>query len=180
MTDTTTRPAGPDGGDAYGPVPVDLEPDGSRVTPPPAEDPVAEPPAAGRVMLARDDILAADDRPVEEVEVPEWGGWVLVRGMTGKQRDEYFASQAKQHGKKVVQDIAQATAKIVARCIVDPEDHTRRMFTDRDVALLGERSSAALERVGSVAARLSGLSEEDMEELGKDSESTPSDDTSSG
>lgn len=173
MTDTTTDQASPA-------EPIDLDPAGTRQVPVPPEEPVTEAPAAGRVVLSKADILAADDRPTEEVGVPEWGGVVYVRGMTGKDRDEYFASQTKQRGKQVFQDITNASAKIVARCIVDPDDHTRRMFTDQEVAILGGRSSAALERVGQVAARLSGLTEEDMEELGKDSASTPSDGSTSG
>jgi hypothetical protein len=45
------------------------------------------------------------------------------------------------------------------------------LFTDEDVAALGQRSAAALERVFDAASRLSGLSAEDMEELAKNSES---------
>ena len=131
-------------------------------------------------LLTKAAILAADDRPTEEVEVPEWGGSVLVRGMTGKDRDEYFAQQTIQHGRQTIQDITNASAKIVARCLVDPQSPEERMFTDAEVEELGRRSSAALERVGKVAARLSGLTEEDIEELGKDSLSTPNGASGSG
>lgn len=144
-------------------------------TPEPPRDPAvlegsvlgAPPPPPPRRMLGREDILKADDRPIEEVDVPEWGGVVLVRGMTGKDRDEYFASQVEQRGRKVVQNLSNASASIAARCIVDPDDHDKLLFTVRDIAELGERSSAALERVGQVASRLSGLTEEDVEALGK-------------
>jgi hypothetical protein len=131
-------------------------------------------------FLGRDDILKADDRPTEEVEVPEWGGTVLVRGMTGRDRDEYFASQTVQRGRQTVQSIANASAQICARCIVNPDKRDELLFTVADIGLLGERSAAALERVGSVAARLSGLTEEDVEELGKLSASTPPGGTGSG
>ena len=45
-------------------------------------------------LLSKEAILAAQDLPSEDVEVPEWGGTVRVRGLDGKGRDEYFMSQA--------------------------------------------------------------------------------------
>ena len=40
-------------------------------------------------LLSRDDILAVDDRVTEVVPVPEWGGAVTVRALSGNQRDKY-------------------------------------------------------------------------------------------
>jgi len=107
------------------------------------------------MLLSRDDILKADDRPIETVEVPEWGGEVQVRGMIGRSRDEYEASMATVKGGKLVPDTENSLAKLVSRCIVGEDGEP--MFTPRDVHALGEKSSAALERVGKVAARLSGM-----------------------
>jgi hypothetical protein len=127
-------------------------------------------------LLKRDQILAATDRPTEEVDVPEWGGSVLVMGLTGRGRDEYFATLTKQRpmgGGRIqsFMDNENATAKLVARCIVDPETK-EPMFTQQDVHALGEMDGAALDRVFTVAQRLSGLSDEDLADLGKDSAST--------
>ena len=44
------------------------------------------------MRLSRDDILKAADNEPEEVDVPEWGGSVLVRGMTGRERDAFEVS----------------------------------------------------------------------------------------
>lgn len=125
-------------------------------------------------LLSRDQILTADDRPVREVPVPEWGGSVLVQGMNGTGRDEFLASMTviRAPGAAPVWDSGNATAKLVARCIIDPA--TREpMFTQRDVAALGAKSAAALWRVAGVAETLSGLTEEAMDELGKDTPPTP-------
>jgi hypothetical protein len=130
-------------------------------------------------FLTAEQILDADDRPTETVDVPEWHGKVLVRGMDGHGRDEYFAAMAVQQGKRVVQDVSNASAKLCSRCIVNP-DTLEPAFTQQQVDALGRKSAAALERVGQVAARLSGLSEEDMEELGKDSGNTPNGGSTSG
>jgi hypothetical protein len=123
------------------------------------------------VYLNRDQILKADDLPSEEVEVPEWSGTVRVRGLSGKGRDEYWASMTVQRGKTQTLDVANATAKLVARCVVGEDGEP--LFTQNDVHALGERSGAALNRVFEVASRLSGISDDDMDEAGKASESTP-------
>ena len=72
------------------------------------------------MRLSRDDILKAADNEPEEIDVPEWGGSVLVRGMTGRERDAFELSmlQPGRGGRRVV-DPANVRAKLVARCCVD-------------------------------------------------------------
>jgi hypothetical protein len=115
------------------------------------------------MRLSRDDVLKAEDITAEEVDVPEWGGSVLVRGLTGRERDEFEVSMTVRHGGQMVQDFANLRARLVARCIVDEDG--QRLFTDSDVAALGEKSAAAIDRVFTVASQLSGLGEKDVEEL---------------
>jgi len=92
---------------------------------------------------------------------------VLVRGMTGRERDAFEVSlmQPGRGGRKVL-DPANVRAKLVARCVVD--DDGGRLFTDADVAELGGKSAAAVDRVYAVAARLSGMGADDQEELTRD------------
>jgi hypothetical protein len=119
--------------------------------------------------LSRDDILGVQDRRVEVVEVPEWGGTVRVRGLSGSARDRYESGMVKydtnDKGVPVVvgMNSDNVRARLVAISIVDEND--RPMFTEMDVSALGERSAAALERVFDAARRLSGLSERDVEAL---------------
>jgi hypothetical protein len=54
-------------------------------------------------------------------------------------------------------------AKLVARTVVDADGEP--VFSQQDVAALGELSAAALDRVFEVASRLSGLNEKDLEEM---------------
>jgi hypothetical protein len=124
--------------------------------------------------LTRDAILAATALKTEEVDVSDtaWGGVVLVRELTGRERDEFEASLAVQRGKQVVPDVANMRAKLVARCVIDP-DSREPLFTQADVNALGELSGAALNRVAEVASRLSGLKEEDLEEIAKNSGTAP-------
>jgi hypothetical protein len=112
--------------------------------------------------LTRDEILARDDLPAEDVNVPEWGGAVRIRRMSGTERDAFEASIMGADGR---QDLSNIRAKLVARSIVD--EAGRRLFSDEDIAALGAKSAAALDRCFAVAKRLSRISGEDVEELAK-------------
>lgn len=111
-------------------------------------------------MSIKDTILAADDVQTETVEVPEWGLTLHVRGMTGSERDQFEQSLMVERGGRRVMDTANIRAKAVVRCLVD--DDGRRVFADGDANELGSKSAAVLERIYDVAARLSGLRDEDV------------------
>jgi hypothetical protein len=122
-------------------------------------------------LLTRDAILAADDLPYEDVAVPEWGGVVRVRGLSGKDRDAYLSSMAVIRGGQVVgQDTRNVSARLVLRCLTGEDGEP--LFTQHDIDLLGAKSAAALGRVFEVAARLSGLDESDVKSLEKGSAPT--------
>lgn len=116
-------------------------------------------------LLKRADILAANDIQTQIVQVPEWGGEVAVRGMTGLERDEFEASIVEGSGKKTSVKWKNIRARVASLCIVD--EAGSRLFTESDIQDLGDKSAAALERVFDVARRLSGLSESDVETLEK-------------
>jgi hypothetical protein len=141
------------------------------------------------VLLSREEILEAQDLETEIVPVPEWGGDVRVKGLTGEERDSYEAACLQERpsydakGKQVrgrtemARNLSNVRAKLVARSIVGEDGE--RLFTDHDVAVLGKKSAAALERVFDVAARLSRLSDEDVEELAGNSDAAQSGDSPS-
>lgn len=126
-------------------------------------------------LLSRDQVLGAEDLSYEIVDVPEWGGKVRVRGLTGTERDAFEASMVKSTGKIQKIDTANIRAKLCALTMVD--DEGERLFTDSDVALLGKKSASALDRVYDAAARLSKITKEDVDELAGNSASDPSDDS---
>ncbi|HYF94419.1 MAG TPA: hypothetical protein VD969_19545 [Symbiobacteriaceae bacterium] len=114
-----------------------------------------------KTYLTRDAILKATDLPTEPVDVPEWGGTVLVRGLNGAERDAYEASMVKQVGKEAKMNMENMRAKLVAMCIVDGDG--KRIFTQADAEALGKKSGNVLQRVFLVAQRLSGLATADLE-----------------
>ena len=113
-------------------------------------------------LLTRDEILQADDLQSEQVAVPEWGGDVIISTLTGTDRDAYEAGILTSEGKM---DYRNLRAKLLARCIVD--ESGKRLFNESDVAALGKKSAAALDRCFSVASRLNAVSDSDLEELAK-------------
>jgi hypothetical protein len=121
--------------------------------------------------LTRDAILAAADMEADEVHVPQWGGTVRVRALTGEERDAFEEGQLQGKGKNRTVRLANIRAKLVSLCVVDADG--KRLFSDADVAALGRKSAAALSAVFDVAARLSGLTEQDVEELAGNFSSTP-------
>jgi len=126
-------------------------------------------------------ILAADDLQRETVDVPEWGGQVCVRGMTGAERDAYESTLLSVKGTDVSLDkggMTSARARICAMCMIDPETG-KRLFTDNQVIDLGKKSGRALDRVFGVAQRLSGISKADIDELRKNSKNGQSEDSGS-
>lgn len=119
------------------------------------------PSAALSRLLDRAAILGASDVQSERVEVPEWGGHVYVRAMTGTDRDAWEQMLVKD-GKSNVDN---ARAKLVVVSTVDEDGN--RLFAVEDVELLGRKSGAALTRIAAVAQRLSKLSVADLEEAVK-------------
>lgn len=115
-------------------------------------------------MLSREEILAALDLPMEEVQVPEWGGSVFVRTMTGSERDAFEFWFCKNPGKDI-------KANVLVRTICD--ENRKAIFTEADIEGLSAKSAAALDRCYEVATRLSRLMPADIEELKKTSMITP-------
>jgi hypothetical protein len=119
--------------------------------------------------LTKNQIVTVKDVPEEWVDVPEWGGEVLVRGLTGSQRDKLESSLIAMKGKKQSMDMSNLRAKLAAMTIID-EETGKRMFNDQEVADLAIKSAVALQRVFDVAQRLSGFTDSDLDELTGNSE----------
>lgn len=133
-----------------------------------------------RKPTLRERILAADDRQFEEIWVPEWDEHVRVRGLTGAERDSYEASITDQRSgsmnTRVI--ITNLRAKLVALSIVD-EDGSR-VFSEKDVVALGGKSARALQRIFEVCQKLNALTDEDVDELTKNSNGDRSAEPGSG
>ena len=67
--------------------------------------------------------------------------------------------------------------RLVAYCVVNEEG--KRLFGEKDIQVLGKKSGLALNRITTVAMRLSGFTESDLQDLTENFEITQSDDSGS-
>ncbi len=112
-------------------------------------------------VLTRADILAADDLKKIQVEVPEWGGSVYVRTMTGNDRDK-FEDYCYSKTDKSVAGIMQL---LLSMTLVD--EFGVRLFNEDEIKVLGEKSAAPLSRLFEKARELNALNEKDVKDLEK-------------
>ena len=108
------------------------------------------------MLLNKQAILAVSDLPSELVEVPQWGGQVMVRGMNAGERDK-FEEQIRKHGMDNLRSV------LASLTITD--ESGKRMFSDSEINKLAQKSAGALDIIVEVASRLSGLLDEDIEVL---------------
>ncbi|MBB5875895.1 hypothetical protein [Xanthomonas sp. 3498] len=102
-------------------------------------------------LLTKQQILSADDRAVEDIEVKEWGGAVRVSTMSASDRDKWEQDTYGGEATKT-EDFR---ARFVSLCLVNEKG--ARLFTDKEVAQLGGKSAAALDRVFRAAQRINAL-----------------------
>ena len=111
-------------------------------------------------ILSKGEILKQNKLPTEEVAVPEWGGSVMVRGLTARQVDAWRMAFLGDGGKVDPGRMGNMRADLVSRSVVDKDGQL--LFGPTDVAALGDLSSSAIDRVFAGAQRLSGISEEEQ------------------
>ncbi len=117
-------------------------------------------------LLSVEQLRAAASQPPESerVFVPELGGDVIIRGMTGMQRDAWEKSMVAGVGKRARMTTDNLRARLAVRCLVD--EAGARILKDDDIAWMGNLPAKILDRIFTVAQRLSGVSDEDLDELG--------------
>lgn len=139
-------------------------------------------------ILTRDAIASAQDITTEEVFVPQWGGSVLVRGMTGDERNAYESQIVKEvpAGNRMARRAGQTTtevirdeirARLIVWCVVDSDG--KPLFTEADIPMINKKSAAALELIVDAATRLSGMDDGDVERIAADMVKNPTNGSSS-
>lgn len=116
--------------------------------------------------LTAAEIRAAEDRKPRPVHVPEWGGQVFVRRLSGPERDDWELAQyalldAKPGDKYAGGRNVRARLVVATACT---EDGTA-LFTEADLPWLQEKAGAALGRVYEASRLHNGMTEEAMQEL---------------
>lgn len=128
-------------------------------------------------VLSKADILAMDDLPTKRISIPQWKADVMIRSITASERDQFEQSLFTQKGTDIVRNTENMRAKLCALVLVDEEGN--RLFTFNEAYHLGRKSAAALDLIFTEAQKLNGISREDRESLVKNSETDPSEDSTS-
>lgn len=126
--------------------------------------------------LSRDDILKVKDVKIEKVQA--WGGTVFVRGMTGAERDKFESSIVQQRGKEQIINLQNVRARLCVLTLCNEDGE--RLFQDSEINLLAEKSAVELQKVFLVAQRLSGITQEDVDELAEGLKENPFEGSVSG
>jgi len=154
----------------------------------PEDNKIKEQQPQGIKALSATDILSQKVvLEVKWVSVPEWGGGVWVRELTGIERDRFEASLVKGRGQKRQITLIGSRARLVAMgciegpSITDVEDGNapapngataKMLFTPRDVKKLSNLGARGIEKVSTEVRVISGIvddedaDDEDVADLG--------------
>ena len=113
------------------------------------------------MALTKDQILAADDMGLLEVNVPEWNGSVFVRVMSVGERDSYENEWMVNKNKGV----DNFRSKFLQRVLCDEKGEL--LFKAEEIASLAKKSARAITRVWEAAMKHNALTDGDVEELAK-------------
>jgi len=127
-------------------------------------------------ILTFEDINNAKDITITPLEVKEWGGVVLVKSMSGSDREEYDKTMAQcsniEDGEDGVKfgevDWKRLRSKTLELCMVG-EDGARILSEDQAILLMDTKSSAALDIVLDHISKENGLRADAGEEAKKSS-----------
>ncbi len=113
-------------------------------------------------QLKKADILNCNDRKTITLDVPEWGGELTLRVMSGIDR-EAWENQSVNLADNTPK-LGDIRCKMLACCIVDV-DTGKLMFEAKDIKALGEKSSIPLARLHMECLKLNKLRREEVEEM---------------
>jgi hypothetical protein len=118
------------------------------------------------MALNKKAILAANDVKLDgPVNVPEWGGDVFIKTLSGTERDSFEESYSTEKMKNF-------RSRFLVLTLSD--DKGARLFTDDEVDQLGGKSAIVINRLFDKAWAVNAFRSEDVEALGKDSPSDQS------
>jgi hypothetical protein len=135
------------------------------------------------ILLTREALLQKDDLKVEKVELSK--GYVFVREMTGHEKDVWEQSMLKQKpsgnknkGIEYETTLEDFRAKLAVVTVCDADGNL--LFKPEDAKVLNKMMSATnMERIVTAAQKLNAISEQEKEEILKNSEADQTDSSNS-
>ena len=123
------------------------------------------------MALSKAKILAANDVKLSAaIPVPEWGGEVFVRTISGTERDKFEEAYSEQKMKAF---------RVRFLVITLADEAGERLFADGDIDALGGKSSVVINRLFDKAWEHNAFTDSAVETLGNDSPTAPSESSTS-
>lgn len=121
------------------------------------------------MALNREALTKKVEVAVAELPAPEFGGTVLVKGMTALERTDFERSlQVKGKASPVKMKVLRE--RLVVACVVD--ENRQPVFTEADIPLISQMPATFVERIVNKAMELCGMSSKDAKDLEGNSEET--------
>ena len=119
------------------------------------------------MTLTRDQILKADDLRREKVPIPEWGGDLYVREITGAESLVFDSWMADNKNNKKALGIGWHPIMVML-CACD--DKGERLFNDDDFEALKRKNKVVISRIAEKAIKVNKMGAEDIEDEAKNSQ----------
>jgi hypothetical protein len=119
------------------------------------------------MSVTKEQLLGFKGPAPKAADVPELGGQVFLRVMSGTERDQFEAESVKQNGKNVEINRANFRARLLVKTLCDEQG--ARLLADSDATALGQKPADLLDRLATEASRLNGMSAKDVEDIAKNS-----------
>ena len=117
-----------------------------------------QPQAQGRRMLSVEQIMQANDIVERDVDVPQWGGTVRIRGLT-KGQHQQLRKRATSRGQV---DTDRLEMLLFAESVIEPR------FTLEQAQSLRDKAAAPFERVLKAVLEVNGLADGAVEDAEAD------------
>lgn len=109
--------------------------------------------------LSRDLILGAQDIKRKVVDVPEWGGKVLIQSFNGLVRNQWLQSIDGKEGDGFTNE------RLIIASVIDEDGNL--IFSDSDIEQLKQKSARAIGRIANEISKLNGLTADAVEDAEK-------------
>lgn len=118
------------------------------------------------MLLSKNQIVAANDRPHEDVEVPEWGGNVRLRVLSGSQREaiECKLHQCRSDNTATAVAAWRGLKNFTLSCAMVDEAGSQ-LFSEREVAVFGDKNGSVIERLYEFVLRQNAFTKAEADEL---------------
>jgi len=118
--------------------------------------------------LSREHILETGDIEVVELEIPEWGGSVLVRELTTAEVEHFSLRTSTSRGDLDISRMSGLRAEVVSWALVD--ESGQQIMHKKDAEALQKKSHRVIDRIFNKVIDLSGLNPDEEDEEGEEGE----------